>query len=62
MEALRRIQQCLPPSSFLGSLCFAKDESLFPGPTKFCCTSLCVVYKEERTGRVGGIVSVSSLD
>lgn len=53
MEAPRRIQR-LPPSSFLRSPCFAKDASLFLGPTKFCSASLRGVYNEERTNSIGG--------
>ena len=53
VEALRRIQR-LPPRSFLGSLCFAKDASLLPRPTKFRSASLRGICKEERTHCIGG--------
>ena len=53
MEAPRRIQR-LPPRSFLGSLCFAKDASLLPRPTKFRSASLRGICKEERTHCIVG--------
>lgn len=53
VEAPRRIQR-LPPRSFLGSLCFAKDASLLPRPTKFRSASLRGICKEERTHCIVG--------